>query len=174
MNTNKNKAAQFTSSLAAKAYLVVALGCGLLWAGPRDNKAVPFKGRIDGSFVATPTPNPAIMLSEAHAVGLATHLGEFTKVTSDVVDIVTGETEGVFTMTAANGDHLTGAYSGYITFGATPGAFSWLLKATFTGGTGRFHHATGEFVFMAAGNLDFGDGVVTGKYTETFDGSISY
>jgi len=133
MNANNTKAGQFTGmtlkailtragfgSLATPSHWVIALGSLLLWASSAGAADLPFKGRIDGSFVLTPTPNPAIMLSEAHAVGLTTHLGAFTKVTSDVVNIVTGETEGAFTMTAANGDHLTGVYSGFLTFGTTP------------------------------------------------------
>jgi hypothetical protein len=142
---------------------------------PQKERKVPFKGRIDGIFVGTLTPNSTIMLCAAHAVGRATHVGPFTKVTSDVLHIDTGEIEGAFTMTAANGDQLTGQYSGFSNR-TTLGTFSWLLNATITGGTGRFLHATGEFVFIANGDYayDIVNGVVTGKYTETFDGTISY
>ena len=141
---------------------------------PAGAKELPFKGRIDGSFVATPTPNPAIYLAEAHAAGHATHVGAFTKVTSDVLNIATGAVEGAFTMTAENGDQLKGVYSGFLTFGTTPGTFSWRLNATITGGTGRFLHATGEFVFIADGDYVLVNGVAKGKYTETFEGTISY
>jgi hypothetical protein len=134
----------------------------------------PFKGRIDGTFIGTPTENPAIFQTVARAVGQATHAGAFTKVTSDVLNIVTGEVEGAFTMTTSNGDLLTGRYAGFVLPGATPGTFSWLLQSTITGGTGRFFHATGEFVFIAEGNYVITDGVLQGDYTETFDGTINY
>lgn len=110
----------------------------------------------------------------AQAVGKGTHVGAFTKVTSDVVNIATGEVEGSFTMTAANGDHVTGVYVGIVVFGSTPGTFSWVLETTITGGSGRFSGATGEFVFIADGELIITDGVANGKYTETFDGTIDY
>jgi hypothetical protein len=122
----------------------------------------------------SPTSNPLIMSAEAHASGKATHVGAFTKVTSDVVNIVTGEVEGSFTITAANGELLTGVYSGFSIPDAASGTFTWLLNATFTGGTGRFTHATGEFVFIAEGDFVIVNGAVFGTYTETFDGTISY
>jgi hypothetical protein len=158
----------------ATAYGVVALGSMLLWASPAGAEELPFKGRIEGNFVTTPTSNPALMLGEAHAIGLATHLGAFTKVTSDVVNILTGEVTGAFTMTTASGDQLKGEYSGLFAFGAMPGTLSWLLNATITGGTGRFLHATGEFVFVAEVDYLLVNGGVHGQYTETFDGTISY
>jgi hypothetical protein len=134
----------------------------------------PFRGRIDGTFVDTPTENPAIFTAVAHAVGHATHVGAFTKVTSDIVNAVTGWVEGTFTITTADGELLRGAYSGYVTPGATPWAFSWLLNASFTGGSGRFSTATGHFVFMADGQYAITDGVIHGDYTETFEGTIDY
>ena len=183
----KNKPDQFTGrslraifttaafgALGAMACWVVALGSVLLCASPAGANDLPFKGRIDGSLVATPTANPAIYLDVAHAVGNANHLGAFTKVTSDVVNLATGEVTGAFTMTAANGDQLTGVYGGSFTFGPAPGTFSWVLNATITGGTGRFLHAIGEFVFIADVNYVVVSGVVNGNYTETFDGIINY
>lgn len=149
---------------------IAALGVG----SPAGAKELPFKGRIEGTFVATPTADPTIYLSAAHAIGNATHVGAFTKVTSDVLNVATGEIKGAFRMTAANGDQLTGVYSGFLAFGTTPGTISWVLNATFTGGTGRFLHATGQFVFIANGNYVIVNGVVSGKYKETFDGTISY
>jgi hypothetical protein len=186
MNRNKNNAGMFRTvkaivttagfgSLAGAASWAVALGAVLLCASSVGAKDLPFKGRIDGTLVAAPTQtNPLIYLSEADAVGDATHLGAFTKMTSDVINIATGQVEGAFTMTAANGDQLTGVYSGFMAFGAAPGTFSWVLNATITGGTGRFLGATGQFVFLADVNYVAVNGVVTGNYTETFDGTITY
>ena len=100
MNTDK--------SIRNKTYWAAALGIVLLWTIPAGAADLPFKGRIDGSLVATPSADPTIFLGGANATGLATHIGAFSKVTKDVTNIVTGEVEGAFTMTAANGDHLTG------------------------------------------------------------------
>lgn len=134
----------------------------------------PFRGRITGNFVSTPTSNPAIYNSAANARGNVTHLGVFNKVTSDVIDVISSGVEGTFIMTNQSGEQITGTYNGSFLFGATPGTFSWDLNATITGGTGRFAQATGEFIFLAYGTYVITDGVVSGDYTEIFDGIIIY
>lgn len=133
----------------------------------------PFSGNIVGSFISTPTPNPIIYHSIANASGIATHIGSFTKVTNDTFNLATLDTWGSFSMTVANGDKLYGMYSGSISFGA-PGHFSWDLDAEFTGGTGRFAQASGDFVFLAEGTYEIINGVVYGDYRETFNGVIIY
>jgi hypothetical protein len=154
---------------------VSLLSSAILLVGTAAAAERPFKGRIDGQFVATPVPNSTVYQSAAQAIGKGTHVGGFTKLTSDVVDIATGQLEGSFTMTAANGDHVTGVYSGLFVFGSEPGTFSWVLNATITGGSGRFTHAAGTFVFNANGQAVItADGQVHGEYTETFDGRIDY
>ena len=133
---------------------------------------LPFMGQIDGHLVTSPTQDPTILDGVAHAVGTGTQVGSFTKVTHDVIDLATDTVTGSFTMTAANGDLLTGVYSGPFVFGA-PGTFSWVLPATITGGTGRFSGASGAFVFKANVAFTGANGVFDGTYSETFDGSIS-
>lgn len=167
------KRARLACFAAASPWLL-ALSCVLSWVGPVAAVERPFKGSIDGQFVANPTPDPTIYVGGAQAVGKATQVGAFTKVTSDVSNIATGWVQGSFTMTASNGDHITGFYSGFILFGDTSGAFSWLLDATITGGSGRFSTAIGAFFFIAEGEAGITDGVVYGKYTETFEGTIDY
>lgn len=132
----------------------------------------PFKGRIVVQFVATPTANPFIFNEVANASGNATHVGRFTKVTSDTFNVVTGEVTGSFTMTAANGDLLTGHYVDYVIRGAT--TFSWNLDSTITGGTGRYANATGTFVFEEQGQYQIVGADIHGNYTETFNSTISY
>lgn len=134
----------------------------------------PFKGQIVGSFVNTPTSNPAVFKGVANASGNVTHLGVFSKITSDIINLVLSTIEGTFVMTSPAGEQLTGKYSGTFSLGSTPGTLSWSLNATITGGTGRFSHAGGEFVFLANGNFVIADGSISGDYTETFDGMIVY
>jgi hypothetical protein len=153
---------------------VLALWCVVWLAGPAVAVERPFQGRIEGRLVASPTSDLAVYQGSAQAAGRATHVGAFTKVTSDMTNVVTGELVGSFTMTAPNGDRLTGVYTGLLVFGNTPGTFSWVLDATITGGTGRFAAASGEFVFVARGESLILDGVVHGQYSETFDGTIDY
>lgn len=144
---------------------------GSLFSQPRER---PFKGRIGGKFLSTPTANPAVYNSVANATGNVTHLGVFSKVTVDVINLVSSTVEGIFIMTNQNNDQIRGTYNGTFAFGDTPGTFSWDLTATITGGTGRFSTATGQFVFLAAGVYVIEEGVVKGEYTETFDGTIIY
>lgn len=135
----------------------------------------PFHGRIEGEVVTRPTEDPAIYVGGATAAGHGTHVGFFTKVTSDVTNVFSGFTVGSFTMTAADGDLLTGVYEGITLFDLPSSSLSWVLDATITGGTGRFADATGTFEFIAEGEFFFSDdGTVTTIYSETFDGSIDY
>lgn len=159
-------------SLASRCALVLLSAIFLV--SPVRAGERPFKGRIDGQFIATPTADPTVYLGVAQAVGNGTHVGAFTKLTSDVINIATGRVDGTFTMTVANGDHVAGVYGGFFVFGSTPGTFSWELNATITGGSGRFSAATGTFVFVASGQDVITNGIVRGTYTETFDGTIKY
>jgi len=134
----------------------------------------PFKGQIVGSFISQPTSEPTIYSGGAIASGHTTHLGVFNKVTNDVTNLLSSTVEGTFTMTSIGGEQIMGNYSGTFLFGSTPGTFSWELNANITGGSGRFSHATGEFVFLANGTYVIEDGIVKGDYTETFNGTINY
>lgn len=134
----------------------------------------PFKGRITGNFVSTPTSNPAIYNSVANASGNVTHLGVFNKVTSDVVNIFSSTVDGTFIMTNYSGEQIKGRYSGTFSFGPVPGTLSWDLNATITGGTGRFSAAIGQFVFLATGDYVIEEGTFKGDYIETFEGTIIY
>ena len=147
---------------------------GLLSNNAGHVQTRPFTGRIRGSFLCTPTSNAAVYNSVANATGNVTHLGIFSKVTNDVIDLSSSVVQGTFIMTSQSGEQIFGAYAGTFSFGSTPGTFSWVLNATITGGSGRFSGATGEFVFVANGIYVTIDGMVHGEYTETFDGTITY
>lgn len=138
----------------------------------RAAEATPFRGRITGTFVATPTANPTIFNSVASARGNGTHIGAFTKITADVLNVATGQNDGTFTMTAANGDQINGRYSGIIVL-TSPTTFSWNLPATITGGTGRFAGASGTFTFSASGRFASVNGELRGDYEETYEGTIT-
>lgn len=140
----------------------------------RGARERPFHGRIEGSFITTPTLDPTVILAEATAVGEGAHIGSFRKVTNDAINLAILEVDGIFTMTAANGDVIEGCYSGLFEFGTSPGTLSWVLEAAITGGTGQFAGATGEFIFIADVEYVGANGKFYGEYTETFDGVISY
>jgi hypothetical protein len=104
--------------------------------------SVPFKGSDSGSAQVI-SNSGGILHTADTASGHATHLGRYTLVASETIDLATGAiTVGSFTLTAANGDTVTGTYSGQ----ALPGLTGYNVSGPITGGTGRFAGATG-FLF---------------------------
>ena len=83
------------------------------------------------------------------------------------MDTRTGTAIGTFAFTAANGDTVTGTFTGASAPTALPDVFSIEETASITGGTGRFADATGSFVVNRLVNLP------TGLTTGSFEGTIS-
>jgi len=110
---------------------------------------VPFKGRLEGSFTATPVdPDvPLIVMIQLDATGQATHLGAFTYDFPHLVDRSVRPSMGVgsSTFTAANGDQVFADVTGQATLVA-PGLLYAVETGTIRGGTGRFAGAAGGFV----------------------------
>ena len=131
-------------------------------------KTVPFKGNLEGLGVITfdPPPSPFFAV-HLEASGNATHLGRFTVDIPHRVDTRTGTAIGTFAFTAANGDRVTGNFTGVSTPTAILDVFSIEETATITGGTGRFADATGSFIVNRLVNL------TTGLTTGSFEGTIS-
>ena len=75
-----------------------------------DGQALPLKGSFSiatqASFNCPPTCPPTIMSVTATQEGTATHLGRFTAVQTDRVDLATSTATGTYTFTAADGDQL--------------------------------------------------------------------
>jgi hypothetical protein len=110
-------------------------------AGAGDN--VPLKGK-DTFSAAVVGGSGSIVETSDRGSGTATHMGSFTMVASETVDFAAMTvTNGRFTLTAANGDTVSGTYSGTI----LPGLVGYLVSGPITGGTGRFVGASGEIVF---------------------------
>ncbi len=126
------------------------------------SEPVPFKGR------AALTPTGAIPIGDdlqlsAAATGVATHLGRFTRTEMLLVDQFGVFQEGTMTFTAANGDELYADVEGGFTAADLSAAAGSYI---FTGGTGRFHNASGSAQFVAVASE-------TG-YDVTFDGKVQY
>lgn len=105
--------------------------------------------------------------------GNSTHLGKVSLTGTDCITPLENyyTFEGKLTLTAANGDKLTGDYSGLFTPANTgPGSMYNLADAKFniTGGTGRFAKATGSAELT--GNQD----IQTGKGKIEANGTIRY
>ena len=128
-----------------------------------EARTVPFSGRFEGRSSLTPLEPPlARVLVEGS--GTASHLGRFNITMPHVVSFATGEGTGTFTLTAANGDELSGTFTGHEEEGPQ---FSFLEQLIVTGGTGRFTGATGSFTLHRV--LD----PVTEHTSGTFEGVIS-
>jgi hypothetical protein len=142
------------AGLFAAAMAIAAVGAAT--AGTE----IPFKAKDSGSATVVGMVGSVIETSDT-ATGEATHIGRYTMVAGEHVDLATGAiTGGFFTITAANGDTLTGTYSGQ----ALPGLTGYDVSGPITGGTGRFAGATGSLVWHGTVDpvaLTFSD-VVTG------------
>jgi hypothetical protein len=105
---------------------------------------LPFRGTLEASEVHTGAF--PVLHSVLTGSGQATHLGRFTA--GFVFDITIGgmlpsTTIGTFTLTAANGDSISGAFTG--TGIVSNGMVTIVENATIAEGTGRFANATGSF-----------------------------
>jgi hypothetical protein len=129
---------------------------------------VPFKGGWSGQTVsAAPLPdNPLVIAVVSSGEGEATHLGRFKMTSPHLSYLLTGFAEGEQNFTAANGDTLTAHFSGFFT--PTPDGFLAAdLRATITGGTGRFAGAAGGYTFSIVFDP------ATFQSMATIDGTIS-
>jgi hypothetical protein len=126
--------------------------------------------RIHGTLEATETgvfqPGPPPRsVRHLEGGGTASHLGRFTLVADFTLNLAAATASGSLTLTAANGDVLTGTSTGRAVVGG--GIAAVTETVTVTGGTGRF---TG-----AAGTLTVVRRVVqaTGVSSGTLEGTIT-
>lgn len=139
-------------------YLPAALALGLLLGGgfsPTAAEDLPFRSRHSGAHQQDPNgrckdPNDLLDTSSTMSLsgaGHALHLGRINVEQDHCVNLLGPDplafTDGRFTLTAANGDTVTGTYGGRLQPTGTPNLFA--IDATFliTGGTGRFAGASG-------------------------------
>jgi hypothetical protein len=125
---------------------------------------VPFKGSFAGTQAVTPLDPPLVAVSGS-GTGTGTHLGLFTVEFPHTVNFATRVGIGTYTFTAANGDMLTGDFTGQAE-GAPP-LISIVEHVTVTSGTGRFAGATGTFTVHRRFNQ------ATGVTEGSFEGTIS-
>jgi hypothetical protein len=121
---------------------------------------VPYKGSDSGGYTIPGTCAPGIFRIDISGSGHGTQVGRYSYSASECFDPVASAVTGSFTLTAANGDTLSGTYSGPC-LGAT-----CTETALIEGGTGRFAGAEGQLDVTV---------LVTGPdtYSETASGTIS-
>lgn len=147
--------------------VVVAGLVGSAFAG----EPIPFKGSLEGELVSRTPLEPPLVYDVFELTGQATQLGQFNLVIESVVDFgmrpPTGE--GTFTFTAANGDTLVAAQSGFSALVA-PGLVLITEYAIIDPekSTGRFAGATGTFTVERLADAATGvTGVTAGSFTGT-------
>ena len=129
--------------LVCIALLGVCVAFAAAAAAAGAGSGVPFKGK-DTFGAAVIGGSGSVIETADSGSGTATHLGRFTMVAGETVDLVAMTvTNGRFTLTAASGDTISGTYSGTV----QPGLTGYLVSGPITGGTGRFAGATGTIVF---------------------------
>jgi hypothetical protein len=138
--------------------LPVAVGLALLASGTvqADPPSVPFVVVLQGSANPQPTEDPCILNNTETGTGQSAALGVLAWQSSEVVDLCANgnaDVDGQFTLTAANGDQLSGTYrtSAHLDFQA--GVISAVGRYKITSGTGTFAGAKGKGVIAASGSL---------------------
>jgi len=125
---------------------------------------VPFRGEYDETFVQTSFVFPFNNI-ELDGVGNATHLGNSTFGGPVQINVTNGAETGTLVLTAADGATFSTAIVGVALVDGNDISFSgeWMV----TGGTSRFHNATGSGIFYGSGTLEPAVGRII------FEGEIS-
>jgi hypothetical protein len=129
---------------------------------------VPFRGSDEGGF-QLPGACAGGSLEEVviGGTGRATQLGAYTYSATECFDAVSGAFAGSATLTAANGNAITGTYQGQVSGTADPDVITYQEELELTGGTGRFAGATGTLQVAGVANL------LTLEYGQTLTGTVS-
>ncbi len=127
----------------------------------------PFKGQDSGTFeflqagcLAGQSP------LRTHTTGNATLIGKYSFETQECFDDNAFTFSGSFTITAANGDTLSGGYVGRVPGFIDNDTATYVFTATVDDGTGRFAGATGTLAGTGQANL------ATFEESRTFSGTI--
>ena len=117
-----------------------------------------------GSFTSE-TEFTSPTTARATLTGTASHVGRFDAILEGVIEGNTGV--GTFTLTAANGDQLSGTFEGVGEF-IGPTQVKLTEEATIVSGTGRFEGATGTFTVvrvetLATATTSSGGGTLDGR-----------
>lgn len=129
---------------------------------------VPFKGSDRGGFqLPGACPGGNLERVVINGTGHATQLGAYAYAATECFDPVSGAFAGSSTLTAANGDALTGTYEGQVSVTGDPNVIAYEEELEVTGGTGRFAGATGTLQVAGLANL------LTLEYNQTLTGTLS-
>jgi len=169
----KNRNIQF--KLAARLAILLLLACfaAVFISAPIPAAAgdqVPFNGTVSGqipSDLGPPDETGCVFDFLVSNSGNATELGAFTGYAEFIPNLCDLTYTGFFYWIAANGDQISGPFSGYLTPTATAGVFDNHETAIVTDGTGRFAGASG--ILALTGQVNF----ITSSFVLPWKGTIS-
>ncbi len=120
---------------------------------------VLLRGTDIGHFTVATTNNPQVVITSDHAVGEVTSVGGFTLTAEEHINLQTLQvSQAHFTLTAGNGDRLTGTYQGTAHMVGIPNVIEYDVAGLISGGTGQFEGMSGAIVFH--GSADLGQGTL--------------
>src|SRR5262249_55309223 len=94
---------------------ILCLGVTALSPGAAAAEELPFRAMLTGNAHLSPTDDPCVLRNDETGKGEATYLGRFTWADVEYADFcaIPGGVAvvGSFTMTAANGDQLSGEFT---------------------------------------------------------------
>ena len=166
----KNRNLQFKPTAGLLIPLLLACFAAVFISTAAPAKAgdtVPFKGTLSGSVISSVPLDECHVLSEIVNGGNATQLGRFTGTAEFILNVCDLTYVGSYVFTGANGDSISGPFTGTLTPTSIEGVFDNNELAFITGGTGRFANATGTF--NLGGQIDTN----TGTFFAPMQGTIS-
>lgn len=136
---------------------LAAIALTLTGGAALADDGVPVEGILAVNFTGAPT-SPGMIAITANGVGRLTNVGNLSFQLQKTLDLTVKVPtySGTFTITAANGDTLTGTYSAVAGAPDAAGYGTFSGQLTVTGGTGRFQVASGIIPFSAMANANSG------------------
>jgi hypothetical protein len=102
---------------------------------------VPFKGTLSGTIISSVPLDECHVLTEIVNGGNATQLGRYNGTAESIFNLCDLTYVGSYVFIAANGDSISGPFTGTLTPTSIAGVFDNDELAFITGGTGRFARA---------------------------------
>jgi hypothetical protein len=170
INIMKNRNIQFKPTAGLLIPLLLACFAAVFASAAAPAIAgdtVPFKGTLSGTIISSVPLDECHVLSEIVNGGNATQLGRFTGTAEFILNVCDLTYVGSYVFTGANGDSISGPFTGTLTPTSIQGIFDNNELAFITGGTGRFANATGTF--NLGGQIDTN----TGTFSLPMQGTIS-
>lgn len=145
-------------------------------AQPSAATSQPFVVVITGHANPDFSQGPCNVVNEEVGIGIGQHLGAMSWVSEEIANFCVdpndpqrAEVTGAFTMTAANGDRITGTYVTDVLADFAAGTLTADGEFVIAGGTGRFAEASGSGAVRVTGSL-----LPPFDVAGTFAGTITY